>query len=522
MSIELDKLPDDTAVLKNIIKEQLFKYQVMEEKYLTLRNKFFARSSEKLSKEDQNQLRLFNEAELGYIEEESIEDRKNDEDSDIKVKSYTRKKKGRKPIPADIPREEVIHDLPDEEKKCSCCGKERPQIGSEDSEELDIIPAEIKVIKHKRLKYGACKCEESQKQEEKQVITAKAPKRLLPGSIASYGLLAFIFAGKFCDHLPFYRQEKQFLRIGIDISRKNMCNWAIKASRKCQDLLNLLLEEIRGGPLIQMDETTLQVIDEPGKSVSSKSYMWVTVGYTKDLNPIVVYHYHPTRSGDIPYELLKDYSGYLQTDGYSGYNKIGIKPGVIHVGCWAHARRYFYEAEKISKNSKSAKQGLSYITSLYRIEKELRTKNMSDEDFAIKRKEKANEIFEKFYTWLTKKVNQIPPETKLGKAVNYTLSEWEKLTRYTGFWFLTPDNNYCENKIRPFVLGRKNWLFSNTPLGAHASAAIYSLIETAKANDLEPYRYLRYIFKKLPEVKSSDELRYLLPMNVSVDQLFSA
>ena len=523
MDTHVNELSDNPTLLKKIIKEQQLKfneierkYLEIEEKYLILRSKFFSRSSEKLSNEDQKQLRLFNEAESICDEEE----KKNNENEKIEVKSYKRNKKGRKAIPSDIPRHEVIHDLTDEEKKCPCCGKVRPKIGSEDSEELDIIPAEIKVIKHIRLKYGPCKCEESQKKEEKQIKTAKMPVRLIPGSIVSPGLLAYILVNKFCDHLPFYRQEKIFKRIGVDISRANMCNWTIHVSSKLQDLLKIMWEEIRGAPFIQMDETTLQVLNEPGRSVHIKSYMWVTLGHYKNKS-IVIYHYHPTRSKEIPLKVAQDYKGYLQTDGYSGYNDAGNQPGIIHVGCWAHARRYFKEALAVSKNKNSAREALSNIQKLYAVESKERYKSLSDEVFLQERKKLVLPIFDKLKKWLDKKIIQVPPKTKIGEAVSYTLGEWDKLIKYIEAPFITPDNNLVENAIRPFVLGRKNWLFSATPRGAHASACIYSLIETAKANGLDPYRYLRYLFTKIPETSTENEFKKLLPMNINVDQLLS-
>lgn len=533
MSIKIKELPDDTKSLKNIIvdlekqhqqnlkeqkeivREQQFKYQILEEKFLSLQHRFFARSSEKLSEEGQKQLRLFNEAEVGVEETEKTEE----ETEKVTIKEYTRKKPGRKPLPENLPREEIIHDLPEEEKKCSSCGKERPKIGEEISEELDIIPAEIKINKHIRLKYGPCKCEGFSENEEPEVKTAKAPDRIIPGSIVSPGLLAYVLVAKFCDALPFYRQENIFKRINVEISRATMCNWTIQASRKCQELLEIMWREIRSGPLIQMDETTLQVLNEPDRLATSKSYMWVTIGY-KDKKSIIIYHYHPTRSKEVPLKVLDGYKGYLQTDGYAGYNDAGSQPGVNHVGCFAHSRRYFMDALNVSKNSGSLREGLSYIQKLYEIEKRLGSKELSDGIFVKQRKQEVMPVFEKFKKWLDKKMLQVPPETKIGKAVNYTLGEWNKLTRYIEASFLTPDNNRSENAIRPFVIGRKNWLFSNTPRGAYASACIYSLIESAKANGLEPYRYLRYLFTKLPITKS-EKLKELLPTEIDATSLYS-
>jgi transposase len=466
---------------------------------------------------------LFNEAEAGIGEsEQDVEEIS--EVSVSTVKSHTRKKPGRKPLSPDLPREEVVHDLPEEEKKCACCQKERPVIGREETEELDIVPAKVKVIKHIRIKYGPCDCDGFLHQGIPEVKIASMPERIIPGSIASPGLLAYVLTSKFVDSLPFYRQSKMFDRIDADISRATMCNWAILAAEKCKELITLMSEEIRGGPLIQMDETTLQVLREPGRKAENKSYMWVSVGYPtgERSNPLILYTYHPTRSQEVPKEFLKNYKGYLQTDGYGGYNQAGENEGIVHAGCFAHARRYFYDAIKQNKRSKAAHKGLSYIQKIYVIENDLRQRNLSGDEFIRKRKDAAVPVLEEFNNWLLSQSGSILPESKTGKAIQYTISEWKKLTKYLEHHLMTPDNNIVENAIRPFVVGRKNWLFSNTPRGAKSSAVIYSLIESAKANGLEPYHYLRFLFINLPKVKSREENRKLMPNHVKPNNLYLA
>jgi transposase len=300
-----------------------------------------------------------------------------------------------------------------------------------------------------------------------------------------------------------------------------MCNWAILAAQKCKDLFDVMWEEARRGPLIQMDETTLQVLREPGRDPTSKSQMWVAVGYPEYSRPIVLYNYRTSKSKDIPVELLTGYKGYLQTDGYSGYNAAGSDEAIIHVGCFAHARRIFHDAFKLSKKSNTAKRGIFFIKELYKIEKELREKDLLPDVFVKKRKEKAEPVLDEFYKWLQSMVDNIAPQSSAGKAVNYTMNEWDKLIRYLEHYYLTPDNNAVERAIRPFVLGRKNWLFSNTPRGAHSSAIIYSLVETAKANKLEPGLYLRYLFTKLPYASSKENLKNLLPTRLQIQGIIS-
>jgi transposase len=241
--------------------------------------------------------------------------------------------------------------------------------------------------------------------------------------------------------------------------------------------------------------------------------MWVIRGGPPE-KPVIVYRYHPTRSSTIPLQYLGEYKGFLQTDGYAGYESVGSLSGIVHAGCWSHARRKFDEASKSSKKPGSAQEALAWIAKLYKIERELRAQNLAPEVFCDLRKGQAQPILKAFREWLEKKSRQVPPSTLMGKAVGYVVKEWEKLIRYLDSPYLTPDTNRIENAIRPFVVGRKNWLFSGSPRGAHSSATLYSLIETAKANGIEPYRYLRYLFAKLPFAQTKDDYRRLAPHGI--------
>ena len=247
--------------------------------------------------------------------------------------------------------------------------------------------------------------------------------------------------------------------------------------------------------------------------------MWVTMGYTAEGKPLLLYQYHPTRSHEVPKGLLENYSGFLQTDGYKAYT-LALKDenakGITHAGCFAHARRYFENVYKLNKKSKVGFKGLDYIQKIYAVEKKLRQSTLSPEQFIESRKKEVTPVLEAFHNWLQTQVDSVTPKSKAGEAIRYTLDEWHKLIRYLDHYLLTPDNNLTENAIRPFVMGRKNWLFSNTPRGAHSSAVLYSLIESAKANGLEPYKYLRYIFEKLPYAESKDDFRALLPDRITL------
>lgn len=514
MSNTSKTLPDDPAQLKRIIIETKRRYEkeneLLREQIHLLQAQMFGKKSEKGSVDSNAaQLSLFD------MPEPEIEA----EEEEVEVPSHKRKKPGRKKLPDALPRVEIVHDIDENLKTCGC-GASLVRIGEDISEKLDVIPAVIRVIRHIRPKY-ACKQCEGIETEGSVVKIAPVPKQIIAKSIATAGLLAYILTSKFCDALPFYRQERQFERIGAEISRSNMCNWAMKAATACGPVLSILQQEIRSGPLINIDETTVQVLHEPGRAASTKSYMWVCRGGTPH-RPGLIYHYAPSRSAEIAKTLLDGYSGVVQTDGYVGYNFLDHVDGIHHAACLAHARRKFTDAQKArGKNPKpgSIDVALSYIRKIYAVESEAKRKGLSEAQLLRLRQEKAKPIFDDFFKWLSIKSLQVVPKSLLGKAVNYTLNQWKRLLVYLDHPVMTPDNNPAENAIRPFVIGRKNWLFSGTPEGAKASADLYSLIETAKANKLEPYKYLRYLFEKIPFAESGEDFKALLPMNLKTEQL---
>jgi transposase len=535
MDVDLAELPEEVDELKQLIGSLSAEYEkslldhqnayrVLEEKYLALTQLLFGRSSEKLSEEDHRQMRLFNEAEDGGDEQHSAVP---EAEPQIEVAAHTRTKRGRKRASEDLPRVDERHELSEQERCCPCCGEQRPLIREEISEETEIVPAKVFIRRHIRPVYGACRCQEFVDSGAAAVVRAPMPERMLPGSGAGCSLLAFIIASKFVDSLPFYRQERIFLRLGLEISRTTMCNWAMGVSRRCGPLIELMWQKVRAGPLLQMDETTVQVLKEPGRDPTSISYMWVNVGHVlgedETLKPLVLFHYHPRRSKDIALSVLNGYEGYLQTDGYPGYVQAGRLPAIVHVGCFAHARRNFFKAAQLTKRAGAANQALAFIGSLYRIEKGLRSKladrSISPEQFQKQRHEAATPVLERMHSWLLNKQEQVPPKMALGKAVGYALIEWPRLIRYLDAWFLTPDNNFTENQLRPFVVGRKNWLFSDTPRGAHASAGLYSLVQSARANGLEAYHYLRHLFEHLPRAHTEEDLERLLPTNLMPSDL---
>lgn len=523
MEIDLSKLTDDPAQLKQIIalladerRRDQSRYEErirhLEEYVRLLKNEIFGRKSEKQIVFDDKQRLLFCEDPQAPTPEDQAPE-------PVVVPAHNRKKPGRKPLPASLPRVEIVHDIDESEKTCAC-GCQLKRIGEEVCEKLDYVPAVVRVERHIRYKYACPGCE-GVDSEGPTVKIAPAPVQLIPKSIATAGLLAHLVVSKFEDALPFYRQEKIFARLGIELNRATMCGWVIKAWEACARLLELLCAELRSGPLVGIDETTLQVLKEPGRANTAKSYMWVFRGGDPQW-PTVVYQYHPTRSGQIPLSFLDGYRGFVQTDGYKGYEALDRQPGIMLVGCWVHARRYFVkvvEAKGNPKRTGSAEEALEHIGRLYAIEKQAREKGLGpDETYAL-RQEKARPVLDEFKLWLEQKSVTTPPKGLLGKAIAYTLNNWKYLVRYIDDGHLPPDNNLVENAIRPFVVGRKNWLFSGHPRGAEASAAMYSLIETAKACGLDPHAYLRVLFDRLPHAENDDDLKRLLPQHIDRDAL---
>ncbi|MFU8862165.1 MAG: IS66 family transposase, partial [Cyclonatronaceae bacterium] len=493
-------------------------FKLFEEKIAWLNSQLFARTSEKLTPEDIQQSLLFDESEQMMIDKDTVPA----ETKEVKISSYTRKKGTRKKLPDWLPRIDVIHDLAAEDKLLPD-GRELKKIGEVVSEKLDIIPPKFQVIRNIRYKYAVPEntaeiSNDDNEEEQPGIVVAALPPQLLEKSIATPGLAAFSIVSKFCDALPFYRQSKIFARVDIDLPRATLCRWPIMIHGKYRDFFLLMREEIQRYPVIGIDETRVQVLDEPGRKNTDTSYMWVFRGHGAE-KPTILFEYNPSKSAHVALEHLKDYEGCIQTDGYSSYDSLLRGKNASHAGCWAHARRKFYDAAKNASNDSNASAAISFIAKLYAVENEAREKKLSIEEIKKIRNEKSRPVINGFREWIDNKVDHIPPKSLLGKAIRYTLNEWEKLLLYLDDGTIPIDNNLVENTIRPFVVGRKNWLFSGSPDGAHASAAFYSIIETAKACGHEPYWYLRHLFECLPYAKNRDELRALLPQYLDPNEI---
>ena len=453
-----------------------------------------------------HQYRLFDEA-------ESHADRVNGEPADdetqdiIAAKSVKRRGK-RKPLPTNLPRVVVTHEP--ETTTCGC-GHEMTVIGEKVNEQLDVIPAQVYVIETHRPTLSCSRCDES-------IATVPMPPKPIPKSIASPGLLAHVAVAKYSDGLPLYRQTKQFYRGGIDLPRNTLASHMLRTGELLQPLVDAMHNHVLEYDVLQMDETTVQVLKEPGKVAQSKSYMWVMRGGPPD-KPAVLYDYATSRSKEVPDRLLAGYAGHLQTDGYAGYNKVLAREGMTGLGCWVHARRKFVEAQKAlpkAKQNKGTKvqQALAWISKLYQIERTIADKP-SDER-SQRRQQDSAKILQQFKVWLDKQ--SVPPQSLLGKAITYTLGQWPRLVIYLEDERLNIDNNGVENAIRPFAVGRKNWLFSDSQSGANAN--LYSVLETARANELNDYAYLKLVLTELPKLKDAS-LNRLLPWNVTEEELRS-
>ena len=482
-----------------------------------LKKKIFGASSEK-SNEPVSQDDIFNEFELCLQELELEEVNLPEAASTPKP----RKKSGRQSLPKTLSRQIVVHDLPEEEKNCACCGEHMTSIGDKVSEELEYQPAQFRVIENRRKQYACHSCQTNQDErgheqsaEPKPTIkTAKQPAKLIPKSLATPSLLAAIVVAKYADHLPLYRLERIFQRESIHLTRQTMSQWVIKASAAVIPLINLLEDNVLNYDIAFADETSIQVLKEPGRRAQNKSYIWCFIGGPPGKRSII-YQYHETREAKATEQFFEGYQGGLHCDGYAGYQKLIASEKITGINCLAHVRRKFMEALPSGKEKGVAGHVVKLIRALYQIESELTILKADTATIQKVRNEKSKPILETLKAYLEEKKPCLPKESPTGKAIDYTLKRWPYLMTYLKDGRFEIDNNRSERAIKPFTIGRKNWLFANTPLGAHASARLYSLIESAKANRVEPRAYLQYIFKELPLCQSVEDYEVLLPWNLT-------
>jgi transposase len=503
------KLKNTTAQLETTTKRleykteelaaTLLKNQWLMEQLKLTKKKLFGTSSEQVDQMMMEQFaHLFNEAE-GWDASSFVKE--------TKVKSHTRKRQSgsvEDVIPEGTPVEVVEHRLSEEERTCAVCGSEMVEIGKEVRRSLKMKPAQFWVQEDVYYTYACKHCE----QETDEANIVKTPKEpvICPGSFASPEAVAHIMTQKFVMYSPLYRLEQEFGRQGLKLSRQTMSNWMGNVSDTwLWPIYDVLHRKLCQEKVLHGDETTLQVLREAGKASTSKSYMWLyrTSGCAE--HPIVLYEYQPNRKAENAEKFLEGFSGWLHADGYQGYHRLPERIQVV--GCWAHARRKFDEAlnalDKDARKGSLAATGECYCSRLFQLEEAFA--ELPPEERYDKRLEQEKPVLDALLAWANATSGKVAPKSALGKALHYLLEQWPYLIRYLEDGQLELSNNRAERSIKPFVMGRKNWLFANTPGGAQSSAVIYSLIETAKESGLDPYRYLLWVLESAPAMAQTDE-----------------
>lgn len=479
------------------------------ERLRALQRKLFAAKSEARGSEQRD---LFlNEAEA-LAPTDQTPPAQADEEESTPVAGHQRKKRGRKPLDPALPREIVRHELPQADRVCAHDGHALVEIGAEISEQLDVIPEQVRVLQHHRIKYACPCCDLSLK-------VTPAPARIIPRGLFSESAQAWIITGKYQFGLPLYRQAALLRRFGAELSSNTLAAGVVRIGRAVQPIVNLLRDHLLDCELIYGDETTVQVLKEPGRRAQTKSYMWAQMSGSGP--PVRLFAYAPGRGGVHAERLYAGmrHGAALVSDGYEVYNGIAKAHGLTHLGCWSHARRPFIQAEEaIPKAARSpdhlATRFIRLIAKLYRAEALAREWTPARRQRLRARYSAA--VLREIEQLLLTQLHSVAPSSLLGQALHYLHGQWPKLVRFVhnGVWPL--DSNPVENAIRPFVVGRRGWLFADTVAGANASANLYSLIETAKANGVEPYRYLVALFKKLPLAETVDDYEALLPWNIAL------
>lgn len=394
-----------------------------------------------------------------------------------------------------LPHKKIVFETSDEELICDNCGSKLVGVGEEFVRtEVQYIPAKLMVVDYFRKTYECRKCKNT---ENPFMMKTPTPDPVIAHSYASASSVAHVMYEKYVKAVPLYRQENDWKYLGLNLKRQTMSNWIIAAARDwLTPIVELMHDELVRGKYIHADETPVQVMNEKDRKNTSKSYMWVYGNHEYSKHPIRIFKYSPTRNGDNAKKFLNEFQGYLISDAYQGYDKVD---GVTRCYCWAHLRRYFVDAlpsDVKDKNSTLPAQAIKYCGRLFEIEDEI--KDFPPEKRKKERVRRSKPILDAFWSWIEENKNNCIPKSKLYKAFNYALNQKEGLMNFLKDGNIPISNNLAENSIRPFTVGRRNWLFSGNPEGAQASATVYSIIETAKANNINPYDYLRYIFKYMP------------------------
>jgi transposase len=508
----LEQLQAENEALKSRLKVQDEKITSLEKlndwyiEQLKLRQKEkFGISSEKSDENQMTLFDLFNEAET-LRELIMVEP-----DENIVITAHNRKKAKRGSKLESLPVETIEYKLTDEEKVCDICGTVLTEMKKEVRKELKIVPAKVSVVEHVTYVYSCRTC-------DKEGIggfikKADSPKALIPKSLVSPSVMAYILNQKYTNAMPLYRQEQEFKRYGVELNRQNLSSWTIKGAELLKPLMAAMKKELLSNELLHADETILEVLHEPGRASTAKSYMWLYRTSECATHPVILYDYQVGRSGAYAKEFLNDWGGnYLHCDGFGGYKKL---EGITLCGCLVHAKRKFHEAWKINESNEDAKRGEVYIQKLFATENKADKLAYTAEERLELRQTESKAVLEEFYNWINQLTLKTLPQSLLGKAITYVQNQKEYLSNFLKDGRIQLSNNLAEQSIKMFVIGRKNWLFSNTSNGAASSALIYSVIQTAIANDLKPLHYLEYIFEQIQTAKDL-QVEDLLPWSETI------
>ncbi len=518
--------PEEIEALKSALAEALGELRVvrterdlLKEQLNRFKRQLFEAKSEKMGEASAAQKDMFfNEAEVqGAQAQPAVEET---DDNKIEVPAHRRAKRGRKPLDAALPREVVRHELPEAQRVCPQDGAALREIGVEVSEQLDIVPQQVRVIRHERVKY-ACPCCDA------GLRLAAKPPQVIPKGLLSEAALAWVITSKYLDGLPLYRQAALLGRFGgTELSRNTLAASVVRVGRAVQPVVNLLRDALLDSLIVHGDETEVQVLKEPGRKAQAKSYMWVQMTQASGANgtgpPIRLFAYSPSRSTQAARTLYEGMraGSVLMSDGYEPYAAISEQHRLVHLGCWAHCRRYFHDAlQALPKDKRGPEQlparFIELIGRLYKVEANARRDALDDQVLRQQRELHSAPVLEETRALALQHLHAVLPGSLLGKALHYLTAQWPKLVRYVddGRWPI--DNNACENAIRPFVVGRRNWLFADTVAGANASANLYSLLQTCLANGIDGYRYLSALLVKLPMARTVEHYEALLPWRLA-------
>lgn len=494
----INKLLAENEALKSKLEKQEIEIASLKKQnewyieQLKLRQKEkFGVSSEKA---DENQMTLFDFFNEAEILREPIT---TEPDEKVLVPAHAKRKAKRGSKLDALPVETIYYEIPESDRICGICGSVLTEMKKEIRRELKIVPAKVSIVEHVTFVYSCRNCDKNG--TEGFIKKADSPKAMIPKSMVSPSMMAYILNQKYTNAMPLYRQEQDFKRYGINISRQNLSNWIIKGAELLKPLMWELKNELLGNELLHADETTLEVLHEPGRNSTSKSYMWVyrTSAYTD--RPVILYDYQEGRSGAHAKAFLKEWKGrYLHCDGYAGYKQL---ENITLCGCLVHAKRKFHEAWKVNPYNEDAKTGENYIQKLFAIESKADRLGYSEVERLELRQKESRVALDEFYGWIEQTAQRTLPQSLIGKAITYVQNQKEYLCSFLKDGRIQLSNNLAEQAVKPFVIGRKNWLFANTPNGALASSLIYSVIQTAIANDLKPLFYLEYVFEQIQLAK---------------------